>query len=120
MTEKNLARYQVTWWKPGVVPSHVTHIGNLAGKSREMGPRQVTAPNRYWCYQPRRATTGGVLGVQTPALFVKRAKVPFFGKNCVNLMHCRYVFRRFLAIKYPNLLNCQGLELNIRVYCVEI
>ena len=25
----------------------------------------------------RRATTGGVLGVQTPALFLKKAKVPF-------------------------------------------
>ena len=44
MTSQNLARCQVPWWEPGMVPSHVTYIGNLPKKARDMGVRHVTAP----------------------------------------------------------------------------
>ena len=42
------------------------------------------------------AQLGGVLGDQTPALFSKRAKVPFSGANCVKLKHYLSVFSWFL------------------------
>ena len=37
MTSRNLARCQVTWWELGKVPSHLTYVGSLPEKSRDMG-----------------------------------------------------------------------------------